>query len=545
MKDEDKSQAQLICELRQIRQQTARLERERAQYKQMAETGPYYNTPEMFASVDAVTERVLHCNEALSTKLGYAEGELVGHRISKIYHPDCLDDAKREFSTLVRNGEIRDVELALRKKDGDKIDVNLSASTVRDERGDPLYSRFIWRDVTRYKETEIKLLQSDQRFHQLADSIREAFWLMSLEGDEFVYLSPGYDEIWGRSRYDLIAEPMSWAKSIYPDDLEQVLVNFERQKRGEFVEYEFRIVRPDGEIRWIQARAFPVKDEGGNPFRVAGFALDITQRKRAEELSEMQQQQLIQADRMTSLGILTAGVAHEINNPNNFIMLNGEILDKAWNDVMPVLDRYYAENGEFTCAGMPYTQARREIGNLTAGIADGASRIQRIVSALGDFAPDEGENLNQAVDCNAVVDSAIVIVKNLIVTSTDNFSNQLERNLPKVTGNPQQLEQVLINLIANSCQALPDPSRSVVISTCKSLKHVLIEVRDEGEGIPTANLQRIMDAFYTTKRDTGGTGLGLSVSYNIVKNHGGDLTFTSELGKGTTATVRLPAALGE
>ena len=423
--------------------------------------------------------------------------------------------------------------------------MNLNASTIRDDRGNPLYSRFIWRDITRHKETERELRQSEQRFHQLADSIREVFWLMSLEGDEFFYLSPGYDEIWGRSRFDLIAEPMSWAESIYPDDLEQVLVNFERQKRGEFVEYEFRIVRPDGEIRWIQARAFPVKDEGGNPYRVAGFALDITERKRAEELSAMQQQQLIQADRMTSLGILTAGVAHEINNPNNFIMLNGEILDKAWNDVMPVLDRYYAENGEFTCAGMPYTQARREIGNLTAGIADGASRIQRIVSALGDFAPDEGENLNQAVDCNAVVDSAIVIVKNLIVTSTDNFSNQLERNLPKVTGNPQQLEQVLINLIANSCQALPDPSRSVVISTRKSLKHVLIEVRDEGEGIPTANLQRIMDAFYTTKRDTGGTGLGLSVSYNVVKNHGGDLTFTSELGKGTTATVRLPAALGE
>ena len=445
------------------------------------------------------------------------------------------------FTSLVSNGEIRDVELVLRKSDGGTVDANLSASTIRDDRGDPLYSRFIWRDITRHKETERELRQSEQRFHQLANSIREVFRLMSLEGDEFYYLSPGYDEIWGRSRFDLIAEPMSWAESIYPDDLEQVLANFEGQKRGEFVEYEFRMTRPDGEIRWIHARAFPVNDESGKPYRVAGFALDITERKRAEGVSAMQQRQLIQADKMASLGILTAGVAHEINNPNNFIMLNGEILDKAWNDVMPVQDRYYAESGEFTCAGMPYTQVRREIGNLTAGIADGASRIQRIVSALGDFAPEEDENLNQAVDCNAVVDSVIVIVKNLIVTSTDNFSNQLERNLPKVTGNPQQLEQVLINLIANSCQALPDPSRSVVISTHKSSKHVLIEVRDEGEGIPTANLQRIMDAFYTTKRDTGGTGLGLSVSYNIVKNHGGDLTFTSELGKGTTATVTLPA----
>ena len=542
MKDGDKTQAQLIGELRQMRPRVASLERERAQYKRMAETDPYYNSPEMFASADAVTERVLHCNQALLTTLGYTEDELVGQPISKIYHPDCIADGKTMFTSLVSNGEIRDVELVLRKNDGGTVDVNLSASTIRDTRGNPLYSRFIWRDITRHKETERELRQSEQRFHQLANSIREVFWLMSLEGDEFYYLSPGYDEIWGRSRYDLIAEPMSWAESIYPDDLEQVLANFERQKRGEFVEYEFRMTRPDGEIRWIQARAFPVKDEGGNPYRVAGFALDITERKRAEELSAMQQQQLIQADKMTSLGILTAGVAHEINNPNNFILLNGEILEKAWNDVTPILERYYAENGDFICAGMPYTQTRDKIAKLTAGISQGAKRIQVIVNSLGDFAHEEDENLSQAVDCNTVVDSAVVIIGNLVKTSTNCFSTQLNRSLPKILGNAQQLEQVLINLITNSCQALSDRSKSVVVLTRKSEKHVLIEVRDEGEGIPSENLQRIVDAFFTTKRDIGGTGLGLSVSYNIVKNHGGDLTFSSEFGKGTTATVTLPIA---
>ena len=544
MKDEHKTQAQLISELRQARQHVTRLERECAQYKQMAESDPYYNTPEMFASVDAVTERVLHCNEALTTELGYTEEELVGYPISKIYHPDCLEDAKTMFSTLVRNDEIRDVELVLQKKDGSKIDVNLSASTIRDTRGNPLYSRFIWRDITQHKQTEMKLRQSEQRFHQLADSIREVFWLMSIEGDKFYYLSPGYDEIWGRSRDDLIAEPMSWVDSIYPDDLEQVLANFERQKRGEFVEYELRIIRPDGEIRWIQARAFPVKDESGKPYRVAGFALDITDRKRAEELSAVHQQQLIQADKMASLGILNAGVAHEINNPNNFILLNGEILEKAWKDVSPILERYYAENGDFACVDMPYTQARDKIANLTTGIIHGAERIQKIVNALGDFAHhDDEESLNQLVDCNTVVGSAMVIVGNLIKSSTNCFSTQLERNLPKVLGSPQQLEQVLINLITNSCQAISDPSQNLVISTRKNSKHVLIEVRDEGEGIPSENLQRIIDAFFTTKRNIGGTGLGLFVSYNIIKKHGGELTFTSELVKGTIATVTLPAAL--
>ena len=207
---------------------------------------------------------------------------------------------------------------------------------------------------------------------------------------------------------------------------------------------------------------------------------------------------------MTALGILTAGVAHEINNPNNFILLNGETLERAWTDVLPLLEAYYAENGDFTCAGMPYSQARGNIKNLTSGIILGAKRIQKIVNALGDFTHQDEENLSQLVDCNAVVDSAIVIVENLIKTSTDNFSTDLKPNLPKIAGNPQQLEQVLINLITNSCQALANASKSLAVSTGNSAEHVWIEVSDEGEGIPPENLPRIIDAFFTTKRDTGG-----------------------------------------
>ena len=542
MKDENKTQTQLIRELREMRERVTQLERERSQYKQMADSDPYYNTPEMFASVDAETERVLHCNESLITTLGYTEPEIVGSSIFKMYHQDCLEGAKRVFSTLVKSGDIRDTEMLLRKKDGGKIDVSLSASTVRDERGNPLYSRCFWANITKLKETERELRRSEQCFRQLADSIREVFWLMSLEGDEIFYLSPGYEDIWGRPSEDLIAQPMSWVEHIHPDDRDRVVSAFQSRTRGQFSESatEFRICRPDGSIRWILGRSFPVEDGNGRVYRMAGLALDITERKHAEELSAMQQQQLIQADKMTSLGILTAGVAHEINNPNNFIMLNGEILGEAWSDIMPILERYYEDNGDFTCTGMPFTRTRNEIANLTAGITNGAKRIQRIVSALGDFAHYDEENLHLAMDCNAVVESAIVIVKNLITTSTDYFSTGLDRSLPKITGNRQQLEQVLINLITNSCQALPDPSRRIVVSTRKNSNHVLIEVRDEGQGIPSEDLQHIIDAFFTTKRDTGGTGLGLSVSYNIIKNHGGELTFSSELGKGTIATVKLP-----
>ena len=542
MKGKHNIQTRPTSDLRRLRKRVARLEREKAHFRRMAASDPYFNLPDMCASVDAVTKRILHCNDALCTKLGYAEHELVGGEISNIYHPNCLEDAKSTFTSLVSNGEIRDVYLVLRKKDGDAVDANLSALLFRDERKKPLFCRFIWRDITKQIKAERNLRISEQRFHQLADTIREVFWLMSIEGDEFFYLSPGYDKIWGRSRYDLIKDPFSWAESIHPDDIDEVFANFERQKRGEFVEYEFRMIRPDDEIRWIQARAFPVEDENGNPYRVAGFALDITERKRAEEQAAMQQRQLMQAARMSSIGYLTAGVAHEVNNPNNFILLNAETLEKAWFSVMPALDRYYEENGDFICAGVPYINLKSEITDMTEGIINGAKRIQEIVNELGNFLQHSDEDLNQPVDCNTVMDSAFVIVRNLIENSTNSFSQKLDRKIPKVLGNAQQLEQVFINLITNACQALPDPSRNIVVSTRKSGRHVLIEVRDEGIGIPSKNLNRIMQAFFTTKRPAGGTGLGLSISYTIVKNHDGELTFTSELGKGTTASVKLPVA---
>ncbi len=544
MQAEDGKQSQRNSEIRRLRQQVARLERDRDKFKRMSEADPYYNGPDMFASADAVSERVLHCNEALCTALGYAEAEIVGHPISKIYHPDSVEGAKKAFASLVSDGTIRDAELVLRKSDGSTLEVNLNAATYRNTRGKALYCRFIWRDITRQKETERDLRASEERFHQLATSIREVFWLMSLEGDEFFYLSPGYDEIWGRSRMDLMAAPMSWVESIYPDDIEQVIAHFERQKLGDSVEYEFRMVRPDGEIRWIHARAFPVDDENGVPYRVAGFALDITERKRAEELSAQQQRQLILADKMASLGVMTAGVAHEINNPNSFILQNGQVLEKCWLAVMPILERYYHENGDFMCAGEPYTKLNTDIKDMTTGMISGARRIQEIVNALSDFSQSGDEELKQSVDCNAVINAAMLIIENLIKNATNHFSLELDCGLPLIQGNAQQIEQVFINLVTNACQSLSDPSKKIAVSTRKRSNDVLIEVCDEGEGIPPENLGRIMDAFFTTKRDTGGTGLGLSISYTIIKNHGGDLTFASELGKGTRATVKLPAAVG-
>ena len=677
MKDHDKTKVQLIDELATMRQRVTELEQVETQYKGTLESleqsgRTYYdlydNAPDMFVFVDAKTANIIRCNQTVVETLGYPREEIIGRSIFERYHPDCIEKAHEVFQAFVETGEVHDAELVLKREDGSKIDVSLNVSSVRDEEGNVLYGRSVWRNITRHKRAEkalrrsetryrtlfgesrdavymntregkildvnqagLDLLgyprdeligmnvrrlyvhpeersvfqreieqkgsvrdyelkfrrkdgvqidclvtstvrravdgtvlgyqgiirditeqmkaenalhESEQRFRQLAENLREVFWLSSLDARQIYFVNPAYEEIWGRSRESLIAQPESWLDAVHPEDREEVLANFEKQSRGEFVEYEYRIVRPDGEIRWVEAHVFPVRNEEGEIYRCAGSAQEITKRKRAEELAESQQQQLIQADKMASLGILVSGVAHEINNPNNFIMLNGEILSMAWQNVMPILQKYYAENGDFLLAGMPYTRAHEKIGQLISGISEGAMRIGKIVEALGGFARQDAGDLDQSVDPNAVVESAMVIVNNLIRKSTHHPSVELEENLPKIQGNQQQLEQVIINLITNSCQALQSPQKYLYVSTSynETSDLIAIRVRDEGEGIPPENLNHIIEPFFTTKRDTGGTGLGLSVSYNIVKNHGGHLHFTSRFGKGTTATVMLPVS---
>jgi C4-dicarboxylate-specific signal transduction histidine kinase len=251
---------------------------------------------------------------------------------------------------------------------------------------------------------------------------------------------------------------------------------------------------------------------------------------------------MIQLDKLAALGTMVSGVAHEINNPNNFIMLNTPVLLEAYGSIIPILEEYYRENNDFLIGGIPYSEMKDNIPVLFSGILEGAKRIKTIVESLKGFARAEACDLSQIVDVNDVARSALVLLNNQIKKSTRNFSTEHAQNLPAIRGNGQRLEQVIINLVQNACEALTDKQQGIFISTSynHTRRSVVVEIRDEGVGIRPDKLPHIMDPFYTTKRHTGGTGLGLSVSATIVKDHGGSLTFTSAPGKGTTVTLLLP-----
>lgn len=275
---------------------------------------------------------------------------------------------------------------------------------------------------------------------------------------------------------------------------------------------------------------------------IQSFIRDVTGRKKAEKKEKLQNQQLVQADKMKSLGILVAGIGHEINNPNNFIMFNTPILSGIWKDIIPILEEYKEKNDKFALGGLPYEEVRDAVPKLFAGIIEGSRRIKSICKNLKNFSRQSPSHRQSLVDINKAVKTSVDLMRHLIKKSTLNFSVNLFRNIPPIKGNFQEIEQVIINLITNACQALTNNNEKIVIQTSLDEEHnnVIVEVVDEGKGISQENLPKVTNPFFTTKREQGGTGLGLSVSFRIIRDHMGELSFSSEPGKTTKVTLKFP-----
>jgi signal transduction histidine kinase len=271
---------------------------------------------------------------------------------------------------------------------------------------------------------------------------------------------------------------------------------------------------------------------------------DISERMQALEREREHELQLFQTAKLASLGTLVSGIAHEINNPNNFIRLNSQNLQEFWKDIRSILDSSARTDSALRLKGIPYGEARGIVEDLLGGIGSGSARIEKLLLNLRDFARGDEGGLDEMVGLNEVVISGVMIVQNLIQSSTDCFSVRASPSLPPVRGNYHQLEQVVINLVTNACQAIPSRDKKIAIETRMEdgEKWVALVVADEGIGIAPDDLPRVVDPFFTTKRQRGGSGLGLAVSSRIIQNHGGSMSFNSEIGKGTVATVRMPAA---
>ena len=496
--------------------------------------------------ISEVGKGIVDCNEAALRIFRCQPDYIIGKPatvVSPERQPNGVPSADgiMSYRMAAMEGKAQRFEWTFKRPDGSLFEAETSLTAVNYDGVRKLL--VVIRDISARKVIERALIESEERFRQMAENIQEVFFLMDCADGAMLYVSPLAKSILGVSVPEIADRPSALSLRVHADDRGRAGFLDPAALGSRPYNEDFRFMRPDGKERWLRMRSFLIPGLDGKPYRVAGVVADITEYKVAQEESRSNQQRLIQADKMNSLGLMVSGVAHEVNNPNNLIMLNADVLDTFWKHMRPVLREHAQENPDWNLAGIPYGGAEGKFETLLGGVSGGAKRIKRIVDNLKDFARIDGGDLSEAVALDKVVEASVGIVENLIRKSTDSFTVAHGNDIPKVLGNFQKLEQVLINLITNACQSLETRSKAVRVITWheKDTGLVGIRVEDEGKGIPAALLHKVSDPFFTTKRDTGGTGLGLSVTYGIIREHRGQIEIKSEENRGTTIEVRIPA----
>jgi len=390
-------------------------------------------------------------------------------------------------------------------------------------------------------ETNRKLRESEALFRQLVENIKEIFWLQQLNPPRMLYVSKACEDILGVSEEVIMHDIRNLADRIHPDDHDRAQDFFRLKTMENSADEHFKFIRPDGEIRWLRSKIFPIADTDGVFTRVAGITEDITERIAAAEREKDNQRKLIQADKLISLGTLAAGVAHEINNPNHLLRLNAQALEQIWKLLREQLDESVPEIASISIGGMSMGQLDTEIPRLLGGMIGASDRIRDIVQHMKDFARTDTQGIDLPVNVGDVLRAAISLLHNRLKNATDRLELFIEDDLSPVKGRQQQLEQVFINLLMNAAEALPDKSAGIHVRLRRQSPHQLeLAVRDEGTGISPQVMEHIFDPFFTTKRDCGGLGLGLAISKTIIDSHGGELCFEPVESGGTLARVTLP-----
>jgi len=484
-------------------------------------------------------------NKGAEKMFGWLKDEVLGKPCPTI--PEVLMVEAKQIVSRLNNGELSfDLETLRLHKDGTLIDVSLSIAPMLNCDGTPVGYVVVYSDIRERKQAQLSLQESEENYRTIFNSANDATLVFDPADGAMLDVNLKMCEMYGYSREQVLqlnVEDLSTGEPPYTYD--DVLRKIWKTRYDKSHLFEWLAKDSSGRLFWIE-----VNMKGaviGGEYKVLAVCRDITERKAAEEKNRKMQERLRQVDKMAAIGTLASGIAHEINNPNNFILVNAQFISDVWPDINQILTNYAEEHGDYCLGELHFSEVGVFIPQLLNGLMEGSHRINGIVTGLKNFARKEKTLLDQTVDFNKVIEAALSLLHNEIRKHTDKFQCILAENLPTVTGSFQQLEQVIVNLTMNALQALRDRGKGVFLSTsyAQSLGEVIFKVRDEGVGMPDEVRQAIFDPFYTTKYDTGGTGLGLSICFSIVKEHGGIIECESEPERGSTFYVRLPVQLSD
>ena len=391
------------------------------------------------------------------------------------------------------------------------------------------------------KLAEDKLRASEERYRLLYN--RSPMMMHSADRDgHLLNVNDQWLKVLGYERDEVIGQNIAEFLSDNSRTNFHEVIKPEFLRTGQLNRVPYEMVKKNGDIVTALVSAASQKDRFGRVTSSITAVEDVTDLKRIEKEARLARERMFQAAKMVSLGTVVSGVAHEINNPISFVMLNAPALKKIWSDLVPVLTDYKNRHGALEAGGFTYDELIEDVPDLLDLIHQGARRIKAIVGDLKSYSRQTPTDLDEQIDINRVVENSIKFTQTLITKATDRFTANLGRGIPSFTGNSHRIGQVLINLLVNACESLENRNQAITIETVfdPSENMVVCRVCDEGEGVNDENMRQLTDPFFTTKRDTGGTGLGLSVSAGIVASHGGSIEITPNPDKGITVALIFP-----
>ena len=370
-----------------------------------------------------------------------------------------------------------------------------------------------------HRQAAEALRASEERFRQIAENINEVFWITNPTGDEMIYVSPAYEAIWGRTCASLQQSPHDWLAAVHPDDRERIVQTETKRKQGEYNE-TYRILRPDGSLRWIHDRAFPVRNAAGEVYRIVGTAEDITENRKLEE-------QFRQSQKMEAIGQLAGGVAHDFNNMLAVIKMQAYLL--------------------------------KDVENLTAAqleaateIEEAAERATNLTRQLLLFSRRQAMQFRHH-DLNEIIVNIHKMLRRVLGEDILMKFNYAAGPL-FILADSGMVDQVLMNMAVNARDAMTDGGQLIITTAAINLdeaaaaqlpmsRHgsfVCLSISDNGCGIAPEIMPRIFEPFFTTKGVGQGTGLGLATVFGIVQQHRGWINIHSAVGQGTTFCIYFP-----
>jgi PAS domain S-box-containing protein len=487
----------------------ARLSEEEARYRGLYETVPVglYQT--------SLEGQCISANPALVTMLGYPNLETL--KTSNV-NDHYLDITQRQalFDELERNDMVSGFEVQLERYDQVPVWVELDARALRNLGGEIICLQGAMKDITARKKAEEALQENEERFRLAMQATAEGLWDWDVSSGQ-IYFNPGFYRLIGFDSSEFDASVKAWQELIHPEEQPRALeVNKHCiENHIQNFEIEYRLGTKAGEWKWVLASGMAVtRDEQGKALRIVGTIQDLDERKKIEQM-------MVENEKLAGIGTLSAGIAHEINTPLQVITGLSDSLKR----------RQLGED----------PPESTELVEKLETISRNAWRIAGIVRSLLDYAHSSTSQAARA-QINDIVKQTLLLLEHQFATWANiTITKYLAEGIPDIVCDPNKITQVLINLLTNARDAMPDGGGIEIRSRYDSKnQNVIVSISDTGEGISIAIQTKVFDPFFTTKPVGSGTGLGLSISQSILRAHNGSLGLESSSKEGSVFSITLP-----